>query len=266
MRPRGHKTAADAAGLTEAQQIAMQQQLFAEAKARSNSFQESQHSIAMEASHPSEVHPSYLQTEAPARLRQLHPHSASLEAVISTPSSIYTELAGRRDILPIHPLPTSPIASEFRPQIITSATLPMTATHPMECSEAEKVDVASSLQPQVLDFRHISMSQPVIVLHNGVQHLVSWQTLLSQVAMLPQFSQEQMENNAPGDFSLQMPVTMSHMPAMQPSFPESLHVESLAQSGAPVPIPLLHELSGSMPLLSGVSEAATAADMHHPSV
>ena len=204
----------------------MQQKLFADAKARSNSFQDPHASSAVleEKTLTEGISPESL-----TRLGQISASDTSLHPASATrpmPSSIYAELSARSDVLPIHPLPMSPIASDFKPNVINSVV------HPIEQNDTEMAsEVDPAAKQPVLDFRHIAMSQPVIILHDGRQHLVSWQTVLSQVARLPQLSQQPSENLSSADCCIQMPVT-SYDQAMQPSFPDSIPATSLAPASA----------------------------------
>eukprot|EP00210_Caulerpa_lentillifera_P002111 g2026.t1 len=219
-RPKGHKTAADAAGFTEEQQIAMQQQLFADARARSNSLQE---------------HHTYV-TENPVRETPVSHETCSPSTGVSPHilqnSTIYSELSARADILPIHPLSVPPISSDFQPNVISSNLvdfeIPVNSTSPVQ-------------QTMGSDHQVLDLTQSVILLQDGVQHPVSIQTLLSQVGgMLPQVSTNtaaaaaavqqqqvvQIPDSLPSvDYSFQVPMG-SQMPTMQPSFPESIQTSS----------------------------------------
>ena len=200
----------------------MQQKLFADAKARSNSFQDPHASstVLEEKTFMEGVTPESLTRMGQISVSDTSMHPTSITRPM--PSSIYAELAARSDVLPIHPLPVSPIASDFKPNVINSVAQPIEQN---DTEMASETDPAAKQQP-VLDFRHIAMSQPVIILHDGRQHLVSWQTVLSQVARLPQLSQQPLENLPAGECSIQMPVT-SYDQAMQPSFPDSIPAATL---------------------------------------
>lgn len=214
-RPKGHKTAAEAAGFTEEQQIALQQQLFADARARSSSFNE-HHSFASDnptrESHPSTDNPSSVSGTSP---------------FITQNTSLFSELSARKDILPIHPLPVPPISSDFQPNVILS-----------NLGRFELPSVSSSPPPQttVSEFPVLDLSQPVILLQDGVQHPVSLQMLLSHVEALQQQlnqvqQQQQQVVQIPDsipqvDCSMQVPVIGSQIPALQPSFPDSIQTSS----------------------------------------
>lgn len=124
------------------------------------------------------------------------------------------------DVLPIPPLQAQPIPSAFHPASTTSLSAPLLPSLPhsqtsvlsqglapsgtanaQQCmfllqpgtlvSQAGSVGT-SNVQtmwapglPQVLPEVHLS--QPVVVLHNGVQHLIPLQALLTQVGGLQQF-------------------------------------------------------------------------------
>lgn len=233
----------------------MQQKLFADAKARSNSFQDSQNSAPFtEETHP-DAFLSNTAADVSSRLNQSY--QGATEAVSGgqqITSSLFAELSARSDILPIHPLSAPPISSEFRPQVITSATNPVEGGMVTEGAQ------------EVLDLRHIAMSQPVIVLQNGVQHLVSWQTLLSQVAMLPQFSHQ--SDGGGGEFSIQMPTATPHGLGMQPSFPEPHYVDTVPHSGAMPLTGMPNEMvmSTAFPASAVPDEAMPGSgDVHRPS-
>ena len=201
----------------------MQQRLFAEAKARST-YPEAQTTTGGLEGVPGSYPQLYVNTTTPepAPVSQM------------TPSSIYTELSARSDVLPIHPLPVPPVSSDFSPHVISSGTELSEQTEggaPVTTAAAETSATAAGTQ-QVLDFRRISMSQPVIVLYNGIQHMVSWQALVSHVATLSQFSQQQQQQdsgNVGGELaSQQMPVGAFDHSFMQPSFPEAAEGMTLA--------------------------------------
>lgn len=217
MRTRGHKTAADAAGMTEEQQIAVQQKLFAEAKARSGSFQESQPFIRREESYLSEAGSITFSDNA-------NPFAVLLA---SEPTSVFTELASRSDVLPIRHLPVPQFHSDFTPPVINATSFPL---EPRESEQT--IEEPLSAPTEALDFRHLPLSQPVIVLHNGVQHVVSWHMLLSQVELLSS-SQPQIEK---GEFPMQMPNTTGVSHVIQPSFPERIEsMQSATANGCHIP-------------------------------
>lgn len=124
------------------------------------------------------------------------------------------------DVLPIPPLQAQPIPSAFHPASTTPLSAPLLASEPhlqssvlsqgltpsgtgntQQCmfllqpgalvSQAGSVGTSNvqtlwtSGHPQMIPEVHLS--QPVVVLHNGVQHLIPLQALLSRVGGLQQF-------------------------------------------------------------------------------